>query len=371
MINGDVNVIFTKPDIRRDTDLFKRLLPAPKAGGCRIDNYWTWCGSVIRDDDGRYVMFVSRWDKRLSFSPHWLTNSEIVMAVAEEPTGPYRFKCVVLGAHDHSAWDGRMAHNPAVIRHDGRYLLFYTGTTYSGPTPTYDAPATLTGKEGSGDPARMRQLDRRVIDAHRNQRIGLAVAERLDGPWRRSDTPLLEPRPGHWDSLITTNPAPCVTPEGELLLVYKSVGRLGEMMHLGIAGANQYDQPFRRLRNDPILKASNIGDHVEDPFLWYADGRYQLIMKSMNGKLGGEERGGITIESFDGVNWSVSSEARKAYSRNIRWDDGSTTTQAFLERPQLLIEDGKPTYMFAATAVGSDAIGRVTDSWNMVIPLMS
>ncbi|MEM6333310.1 MAG: glycoside hydrolase family protein [Planctomycetota bacterium] len=353
-----------------DRNFFTRLLPAPKGGGCRIENYWTWCGSVIRDDDGRYVMFVSRWDKRLSFSPHWLTNSEIVMAVSDEAMGPYRFERVVLGAHDHAAWDGRMTHNPSVIKHDGRYLLFYTGTTYSGATPTHDAPATLPGHEESGDPAKMLQLDHRVLEAHRNQRIGLAVADRLDGPWRRPESPLIEPRPGQWDGLITTNPAPCVTPEGSLLLVYKSVARLGAMMHLGVAGSDRYDRPFRRLRDDPILRASSVGDHVEDPFLWYADGRYRLIMKSMNGKLGGEARGGIAIESVDGVNWSVSSEAKKAYSRKIRWDDGSTTTQAFLERPQLLIEDGKPTFMFAATAVGSDAIGHVTDSWNMAIPLM-
>ncbi|MEM9913999.1 MAG: glycoside hydrolase family protein [Planctomycetota bacterium] len=344
-------------------------MPAPKAGGFRMDDHWTWCGSVIRDEDGRYVMFVSRWDKRLSFSPHWLTNSEIVMAVADEPMGPYRFERVVLPAHDAAAWDGQMSHNPAVIRHDGRYLLFYTGTTYRGATPTPDDPATLPGKPGSGDPARMRRLDPRVVEAHRNQRIGMAVADRLEGPWRRPEAPLIEPRPGRWDGLITTNPAPCVTPEGTLLLVYKSVERLGDMMHLGVAGADAYDQPFRRLRDDPILAAGAEGDHVEDPFLWHADGRYRLIMKSMNGKLGGEPRGGIAIESFDGVNWSMSGEAKRAYSRRIRWDDGSVTTQAFLERPQLLIEGGRPTHLFAATAVGSDAIGHVTDSWNIAIPL--
>ena len=29
------------------------LLPAPVGGGCSMDGYWVWCGSVIRGEDGR------------------------------------------------------------------------------------------------------------------------------------------------------------------------------------------------------------------------------------------------------------------------------------------------------------------------------
>jgi hypothetical protein len=88
-------------------------------------------------------MFASRWDKRLSFSPHWLTNSQIVMAVADDPAGPYRFDRVVLSARGGEAWDGKMTHNPAIIRHGGRYVLFYTGTTYRGQMPTPDDSAPI------------------------------------------------------------------------------------------------------------------------------------------------------------------------------------------------------------------------------------
>jgi|GEM_PF-6619943 len=44
--------------------------------------------------------------------------------------------------------------------------------------------------------------------------------------------------------------------------------------------------------------------------------------------------------------------AALAYSRQLRWSDGRTQRQAFLERPQLLIENGKPTHRFFATAEG-------------------
>ena len=329
-----------------------------------MDDYWVWCGSVVRGDDHRYHMFASRWPKAMSFSPHWLTNSEIVRAISDTPEGPYRFEQVVLSTRGEACWDGRMTHNPAVVRHRDRYLLFYTGTTYAGETPTPDHPLPL------GDPATMKDPDPRVIDAHRHQRIGLATAPDPTGPWTRLDRPVLEPRPGRWDGLITTNPAPCVTPEGRLLLIYKSVTRLGGLMHLGVAGADSPDRPFKRLSDRPIFEADARGDHVEDPFLWHEGGIYHLIMKEMNGKLGGEPRGGIALQSPDGVHWpNVASNVQRAYSRHIRWDDGTRTTQAFFERPQLLLEHGQPTHLFAATGVGSENIGRVIDTWNMVIPL--
>ncbi|NJL32293.1 MAG: hypothetical protein HC898_12125 [Phycisphaerales bacterium] len=157
-----------------------------------------------------------------------------------------------------------------------------------------------------------------------------------------------------------------------LLLIYKSVERLGGMMHLGIAGADEPTGPYRRLRDEPIFVADKLGDHVEDPFFWHDRGTYHVIMKAMKGRLGGEPRGGISIETADVLHWPRPEVAvERAYSRHVRWDDGSMTTQSFLERPHLLIEEGKPTHLFAATAIGSDAIGHVTDSWNMVIPLRS
>ena len=62
--------------------------------------------------------------------------------------------------------------------------------------------------------------------------------------------------------------------------------------------------------------------------------------------------------------------ATLAYSRKLRWSDGVTRQQAFLERPQLLIENGVPTHLFCATAegIGND-LKDATRTWNAVIPL--
>lgn len=328
-----------------------------------MDGYWIWCPSVIVDDDGLYHMFASRWPRSLPFSPCWLTHSEVVRATSPTPEGPYTFSQVILPARGREYWDGCMTHNPSIRRaSDGTWLLFYTGTRYDGAT---DAPIM------AGDPGNLQEMpkaDERVAQAHRGQRIGLATAPSLGGPWTRRDEPILEPRPGCWDGLITTNPAPCIRPDGSILMLYKSVRFLGDQMHLGAAQADHYRGAFTRLSDDPVLRFGE-DDDVEDPFVWYQDGAYHAIMKDMEGGIGGVPRSGIRAQSPDGVHWHVHAYPH-AYSREILWDDGTRTMQDFLERPGLILDgDGRPTHFTAATAIGSEHIGQVIRSWDIVVPL--
>lgn len=321
-----------------------------------MEGYWVWGGSPIRSEDGVYHLFASRWPKDLVFHPHWITNSEVVRATAPHPAGPYTFAEVVLPPRDKAAWDGRMTHNPTIHRYGDTYLLFYTGTTYTGPTPTPDCPVSHHTPQ--------------VKQAHANQRIGLATAPSPAGPWMRQNSPILEPRPEKWDSLITTNPAACVLPDGRVRLIYKSAAYRGDLLRLGVAEAPSWRGPYQRVQDEPILQFDQTGDHVEDPYLWLdANGRFQLIMKDMAGGLGGERRGGVHAVSNDGLTWILNNPA-KAYSRTIRWDNDTTTTQAFLERPQLLIENSQPTHFFAATAMGGSEHHAITDSWTIAIPIL-
>ncbi len=348
------------------SSFFQRLLPAPVGGGFAMDDYWIWCPSVLRDDTGLYHMFASRWPRRMSFSPHWLTNSEIVRATSPTPEGPYHFQEVVLPARGSHHWDGRMTHNPSIRRAaDGTWLLFYTGSTYDGDTPTPEAPIEAVDP---GELSEMPKVDKRMAQAHRNQKIGLATAPSPAGPWKRNDHPILEPRPDKWDALLTTNPAPCVCHDGRVLLIYKSVRFRGDSMFLGVSQAEHYAGPYERLQDEPILRFGNKDD-VEDPYVWCQDGFFHLIMKDMEGGIGGERRGGIKATSRDGIRWTLDADP-KAYSRHIKWQDRKETFQDFFERTSLLLdENGCPTHLFAATATGSAHVGALSRSWNMVIPL--
>lgn len=332
-----------------------KLLPAPKGGGFAMDDYWIWGSSVIKGQDGKYHMFADRWAKELGFGA-WVTNSEVVHAVSDTPEGPYVFSDIALPARGAEYFDGLATHNPRVIFFNGTYYLYYFGTTYDFPVPT-------PGYHWEND-----WFER----AWMNKRIGVASSASLYGPWERMDTPVIEPRPGHWDATITTNPSPVVNPEtGKILLIYKSsqVNSQPPLL-LGAAEAAHPQGEYRRLTDHPIFRfetQDNQDNDVEDPFVWWAGGRYELIMKDRFGHICGEEGGGVHAVSDNGIDWKLSDPV-KAYSRTIRWDDGTTTTQANFERPFILFENGKPAYLFAATGTGPGP-WNFERTWNMVIPL--
>ena len=334
-----------------------KLKPAPIGGGFAMDDYWVWCGSVIKGEDGRYHMFASRWSKEVSFWPYWVTNSEIVRAVSDTPEGPYAFAEVVLPARGEAYWDGMMTHNPTIHKSGDHYLLYYTGTTYEGGKP--------------GPHSRHEWGDAKLAEARANQRIGLAVSRSVEGPWARSNEPILQPRPGHWDGLMTTNPAVCVLPDSSVLLVYKSTGDQRDRLRLGVAKAERYDRPYVRVSDQPIFQFEGHTDHVEDPYIWYHQGQFELIMKDMEGGICGEPHAGIHATSTDGLHWQIS-EPPLAYSRTVVWSDGTVTNQGSLERPQLLIQDGMPTHFYGATADNNgvyDARNPAANTWTLVIPL--
>lgn len=332
-----------------------RLLPAPVGGGFAMDDYWVWGSSVIKGEDGKYHMFADRWAKDLGFGA-WVSNSEVVHAVSDTPAGPYVFSDVALPVRGVDYFDGLVTHNPRVIFFEGIYYLYYFGTTYDFPVPT----------------AGCKWEDDWFERAWMNKRIGVASSKSLFGPWKRMDRPVIEPRPGHWDATITTNPSPVLNPvTGKILLIYKSSQESSRPpLLLGAAEATHPQGAYRRLSDKPIFRFdtdANQDNDVEDPFVWWSGNQYELIMKDRFGHICGEDGGGVHATSKDGIDWNLSNPV-KAYSREIRWSDGTLTMQANFERPFLLFEDGVPTHLFAATGTGPSP-WNFEKTWNMVIPL--
>ncbi len=341
------------------TPFRSRIKPAPVGGGFAMEEYWVWCGSVTAGDDGLFHMFASRIPKNLPFSPHWLTHSEIVHAVSPTPEGPYAFSDVSLPPRDPMFWDGRMTHNPAIVRHGGRYLLYYTATTFAAAPPTPETP--------------MQVFSPLFFEALVNQYIGLAWADSPYGPWHRPDDPILRPRSGCWDECMATNPAPFVEPGGRVLLGYKSGPdplRHGWPMILnyGMACAESWDAPYLRLVDEPLFHFDDPGVRIEDACIWHEDGVYQMLLNDLTGKVTGEDHSGIHAWSVDAKRWQVA-DPPQAYSRNVLWDDGARIKQGSLERPQVLLQDGVPTHLFCATADGPGGFQNAANTWNMVIPL--
>lgn len=340
----------------KDIAFIDRILTAPRGGGYHDPDYWVWGSSVIKGEDGKYHMFASRWLKKLGFGK-WVTNSEVVHAIADTPVGPYKTVGGVLPVRGKDYWDGMCTHNPRVVKYGNKYLLYYFGNTYD-----FDQP-NLENKNLSRE---------NWTKAWMNKRIGVAISKSVYGPWKRLDKPVIEPRKGHWDATITSNPAPVVNDKtGEILLIYKSstVGPQPPLL-LGVSKATKPEGPYERLSEEPIFRFETPGkEHVdvEDPFVWWNGEKYEAIIKDRSGEICGEEGGGIHAWSNDGVKWQLFSEV-KAYSRDVMWDDGSLTHQNHFERAFLLIENGVPTHFFAATGNG-DKAWSFDKTWNMVIPL--
>lgn len=304
-----------------------------------LDGYYVWDCSVVKAE-GKYHMFSSRWKEELGFGWNWLLNSEIIHSVADRPEGPYRFERVVLPRRSREFFDGMNTHNTCIREWNGKYYLYYMGTTY-------DEEITALDEED-------------YCKVWNVKRIGVAVADSIYGEFVRKDEPVLLPRDSsHWDCTATTNPAVAILPSGKTYMIYKSRSGDKAPLQLGIAVADRPDGEFVRLSDEPILQFGDEDMHIEDPYLWYDAlcQKFCLIAKDdpKNGSCGitGEWGAGFYAESDDCINFEIPEDA-KVYSRTVTWADGSFGEQGNLERPSLLFdENGIPTHIFFAGGEGS------------------
>lgn len=337
--------------------LFHRLDKAPRTPAFASEGYWVWGSSIVKGDDGKYHMFVSRFPKKLPFHPGWMVASEIVHAVSDIPQGPYRFSDIALPARGAQYWDGRSTHNPRILKQNGKYYLIYMGSTHPFAEPTY-AQLTLDSPW--------------CTVARANKRIGLAVADSPYGPWKRLNEPILKTQPGTFYSFLTSNPSPIIQEDGSVLMIFKGRHYTNDYEHsamsLGIAYAPAIEGPYHVLNNNqPIFEVNGQGE-AEDPFLWKDTEGYHILFKDHVAKFTGERGGGVMAHSENGIQWTVD-KAPKAYSRTIEWEDGKVEMQGQLERPFIFFENGKPTYIFFATMDGPGGFENASHSWNMVIPI--
>ncbi len=281
-----------------------------------MDGYCVWDPSLVTDAEGKHHLFFSRWPISEGFEA-WVTHSEVCRATAETPFGPYRFAEVVLPKRP-EYWDSDVTHNPSVQRLGGRYYLYYNGNRSDG---------------GWWD--------------HRNhQRVGVAVADRPEGPWKRFDRPLLDVSPGAWDAKVTTNPSCAQTPDGRYILMYKAVGdrlpepKFGPVLH-GVAFADRPEGPFVK-HPEPIFASADAAFPGEDPFVWCQNGRYHALLKDQGTYYSPSHRAIVRFESEDGLHWAVA-EHPIFQEKALLHADGRREEVHRLERPFLYLADSVPT----------------------------
>jgi hypothetical protein len=268
----------------------------------------------------------------------WVTHSEIAHAVAGAALGPYHHADVALPERGAEFWDGHCTHNPNIVAHGGRYYLFYTGNR--------------------GDRQKVNGLNW----SHRNhQRIGLAIADRPEGPWRRLDRPIVEVSADRtaFDSLCVANPAAAIRPDGRVLLLYKAVavveGKIGGgNVRYGAAMADSPEGPYQKVPGRIFeVEGKEAQKHwmlAEDPFVWFSaryGQRYYAVARDVVGHFTGASGGIALFQSADGLNWEPAARPT-VLGPNFAWADGRLNSYK-LERPALLIEDEVPVVLFGAT----------------------
>jgi predicted GH43/DUF377 family glycosyl hydrolase len=333
-------------------DLSKMVQPVPHENKFVDPGYYVWCGSVTKGEDGKYYMLYSRWPLTDGFES-WPVTSEIAVAVADQPAGPFKHLKVALTSRGTGYWDGSATHNPAVVQHNGRYYLYYMGTSCNLPIKKHESYTDTWWK-------------------YRNtQRIGVAIADHPAGDWVRMDQPVLSvssDSTAH-DALMVSNPAATFDAQGRVILLYKQVGITdkinGGPVRFGVAFADSPFGPFQK-HDQPVFEVKD-GDRdwmvAEDPFVWYQEDNYLAIVRDVVGKFTGDEGAWALLVSKNGTDWQPA-KYPKVIGSIFYWEGGNPSASK-LERPCLYLENGIPTYLYGATRADK----QQSFSYNVAVPL--
>lgn len=334
----------------KDMDMGSMIQPIPETACLQDPDYFIWGGSMVKDDDGTYHIFYSRWKKEYGFES-WVTYSEIAHATSKSPAGPFVHKDIALPARGAGYWDGLCTHNPTVHKFGDKYYLYYMGNTGDGVV-----------------------MPDRLNFIHRNnQRIGVAVADSPDGPWTRSDIPLIDVTPDDdaADALMTSNPAVTKCPDGTYMIVYKAVGKKrklpfgGPVIHL-TARADDPAGPFTKLMK-PTFTLDGNDFPCEDPYIWCQNGKYYAIVSDFKGNFLGVEHAFVLFESSDGSDWKLAEHPLVRGDHELLWESGRSEHFERLERPQLFFENGRPVVLLMAVMRVDE--NRNCSSCNIQVPL--
>jgi len=319
-------------------DFRKRIGKVTENSIFTMDGYYVWCGSMTKGDDGMYYLYFSFWKNNGEFDNDWVIHSKIGYAVSDNPYGGFCYKGIALDSGN--GWDSGAVHNPSVIKHNGKYYMYYMGNC------------------GNGE----------FWNHRNNQRVGVAVAESPEGPWKRYDRPVIDVSPEGFDSLMTSNPSVTEGYDGKFYMIYKAVADngiypKGGAVVCGIAVADKPEGPFLK-HNKPVMVNPENEWSVEDAFIWCENGKFYALAKDFQGYFTKTERGDIALFcSDDAFDWKIA-EHPLALKKELVFED--RVMKLFrMERPQIYIEDGKPKVLLCACMPTEKA----DKTFNVCIPI--
>lgn len=309
-----------------DESAFARHLK-PVGRALEMEGYYVWCNSPIQGDDGKTHLFFSRWIEKKGMGG-WINGSEICHAVADAPEGPYQFKEVIFQPRP-GAWDATTCHNPLIKKVDDRYCLFYMGNnngrtntkriglafapTLDGPWQRPDKPLLEPGLEGAWD-------DHCTTNP--------AFIKRGNQYWL------------YYKSWNTRD--------------YETdTGPIKGNRKYGLAVSEKLEGPYIKYSGNPVIDFSGRGNNtqLEDAFVWQDKKRIHMLARDM-GWFNHED--GILLDTKDGFHWSDPKIAYYAADKYIQQPPAPANLKKYgrFERPQILFLNDKPAYLFTASQGG-------------------
>ena len=340
-------------------------------------DYYTWCGSVIMGEDGKYYMFYSRWphgvrkldDDSLNYIFNgfagWQKYSEIAIAVSNKLEGPYKHITTVLkSTGKEGLWDRFTMHNPHIQKFNGYYYLYFISTAY----------------DSTFLPVNPNQSKENLQWFRYNcaQSIGVvkvkSIRDFISGNFKMPDEPIVRV-----DKIrtfeVVNNPSVAQGPDGKYYMMYKSRKSGGHMMFWW-AVADKPDAPYTTISN--VTSENDMA--CEDPYMWYDKKRksfYAVAKYFSNSKKYGLQFGSLVLlSSKNGTNWSFP-ENPEISKREINFKDGSKKILDHLERPFIYRDKkGNPLALFAAASYEAPNQGNPllvnenNNTFNVCIPLI-
>jgi len=286
-------------------------------------DYTIWGASPILDNNGKVHLFVARWPEK-NVNPAWRKSSEIAHYVSEKPEGPFHYvETVLKGSGMSGHWDAFAPHNPEIKKFGDTYALLYVANS-----DYHQPPHPL------------------------NQRIGMIVSKSLNGPWNKvgSDGLILKSSddPTHWThAKQVVNPA-IVRVKNQFYLYFKSRYKNGT--GFGLAVSDRLEGPYRMEKKPLTTEGVFIEDAAvfkwnEKICLLTTDNRGHVTGIPGGGALWISDDG----RYFNPEHVQVGFDRIPAYYEDVPLSKikkiyGSAPK---FERPKILMIDGKPSFMYA------------------------
>lgn len=266
----------------------------------------SWGGSVLLGEDGLYHMWASEMTYSTGIKA-WLTNSQIIHAVADDPTRPFAFRRT-------DVIHGVFAHEPTVSRSPtGEWVMYFT-SNYGERPGTQCAPPCTCGFNGTSC---LQCLNDQQCDASPQAPLSSFMSYALspNGPW--SD-PVHVPAPTHGDTNLA-----CLIYEDSSLVC---LGRPGLGRMAGADWRNVSSYKWTHTAGDPIIG--------EDPMIWRNPGSDTLHAITHGGGWGAPF--GFHYFSEDrGHTWRGT--GNKAYQNVVQQQGGGQIILSRRERPHVVL----------------------------------